>query len=77
MNLKKIIPSILVALPFAVMSVSAEQADALQVIVKPSVHTQPARPKVIARAKRRVLVPAHWERIGHNRRWVPAHYEYR
>lgn len=76
MNLKKIIVGTLFALPFAVISVPAQQASALQVVVNPH-HAQTAKPKIVARAKRRVLVPGHWERTGRNRKWVPAHYEYR
>ncbi|MCW5312529.1 hypothetical protein GTQ43_01270 [Nostoc sp. KVJ3] len=85
MNIKQILAGIALLLPFAVTSIPS-QASALQVIVKPHAINRPAqiianKPPQIRRyappVKKKVLVPAHWEKTNHGRKWVAAHYIYK
>ncbi|MEH2454688.1 hypothetical protein [Nostoc sp.] len=85
MNIKRIIAGAALLLPFAVTSIPS-QASALQVIVNPHGHNRPAqiiakKPSQVRRyappAKKKVFIPAHWEKTNHGRKWVTAHYVYK
>ncbi|MEH2279107.1 MAG: hypothetical protein V7K40_31070 [Nostoc sp.] len=85
MNIKRIFAGAALLLPFAVTSIPS-QASALQVIVNPHGHNLPTQ--IIAKktpqvrryappAKKKVFIPAHWEKTNHGRKWVTAHYVYK
>ncbi|MEH1765963.1 MAG: hypothetical protein V7K76_00360 [Nostoc sp.] len=77
MNIKQILAGAVLLLPFAVTSIPS-QASASQVIVNPHSPNRPAQ--IIAKkppVKKKVLVPAHWEKTSHGRKWVAAHYIYK
>lgn len=85
MNIKQILAGVALLLPFAVTSIPS-QALALQVIVNPHGHNLPAqiivkKPSQVKRyappAKKKVLIPGHWEKTNHGRKWVAAHYVYK
>jgi len=76
MNLKRIVLGAIVTLPLTIATLSTQQASALQVIVNPQAHAQASRPTLIA-LKHRVRIAGHWQGTGRNRKWIPAHYEYR
>ncbi len=85
MNIKQILAGAVLLLPFAVTSIPS-QASASQVIVNPHIPNRPAqiiakKPPQVKRytppVKKKVLVPAHWEKINHGRKWVAAHYIYK
>ncbi len=74
--MKRIIASVILALPFAITALSTQQASAESVIVNPHFHTQASRPTLIASAHR-VKIAGHWQGSGRYRKWIPTHYEYR
>lgn len=85
MNIKQILAGVALLLPFAVTSIPS-QASALQVNINPHAINRPAqiiakKPPQIKRyappVKKKVLVPAHWEKTNHGRKWVAAHYIYK
>ncbi|MEH1910727.1 MAG: hypothetical protein V7L05_14710 [Nostoc sp.] len=85
MNIKQILAGAALLLPFAVTSIPS-QASAFQVIVNPHGLNRPAqtiaqKPPQVKRhappAKKKVLVPGHWEKTNHGRKWVAAHYVYK
>ncbi|WP_414519257.1 hypothetical protein [Nostoc sp. PCC 9305] len=85
MNIKQILAGAVLLLPFAVTSIPS-QASASQVIVNPHIPNRPAqiiakKPPQVKRytppVKKKVLVPAHWEKTNHGRKWVAAHYIYK
>ncbi|BAY76510.1 hypothetical protein NIES25_29620 [Nostoc linckia NIES-25] len=68
--MKRILIGTLLALPLAIASLPS-QASAAKIIVRPEVH----RPNVVRRPViHQKLIPGHWEKTRHGRRWVPAHY---
>ncbi|MEH1808379.1 MAG: hypothetical protein ACYTXT_23835 [Nostoc sp.] len=84
MNIKQILAGAVLLLPFAVTSIPS-QASASQVIINPHSPNRPAqiiakKPPQIKRytppVKKKVLVPAHWEKTNHGRKWVAAYYIY-
>ncbi|MBN3899327.1 MAG: hypothetical protein V7L14_29205 [Nostoc sp.] len=85
MNIKQILAGAALLLPFAVTSIPS-QASAFQVIVNPHGLNRPAqtiaqKPQQVRHsappAKKKVLVPGHWEKTNHGRKWVAAHYVYK
>ncbi len=74
--MKKIIAGAMLALPLAITSVPTK-ASALEVIVNPHVHNSQSAPVLIARARHKVFIRAHWEGSGRHRHWVPGHWEWR
>ncbi|MEH2160456.1 MAG: hypothetical protein V7K38_05285 [Nostoc sp.] len=68
--MKRILIGTLLALPLIIGSLPS-QASAAEIIVRPGVQ----RHNVFARhVVHKKLIPGHWERTRHGRRWVPAHY---
>ncbi|MEH2159707.1 MAG: hypothetical protein V7K38_01365 [Nostoc sp.] len=85
MNIKQILAGVALILPFAVTSIPS-QASALQVNINSHAINRPAqiiakKPPQIKRyappVKKKVLVPAHWEKTNHGRKWVAARYIYK
>lgn len=77
MNIKQILISTALLLPFTLTSIPS-QASALEVIVNSHAHNTTV--SKIARkppVKKKILIPGHWEKTNHGRKWVPAHYVYR
>ncbi|MBD2614637.1 MAG: YXWGXW repeat-containing protein [Nostoc sp. ZfuVER08] len=68
--MKRILIGMLLALPLAVASFPS-QASAAKIVVIPTVHKPKVAPRPVIRQK---LIPGHWEKTPHGRRWVPAHY---
>jgi hypothetical protein len=77
MNIKQILAGVALLLPFAVTSIPS-QASAAVVRVDPHAHHTVVT-KIVKKppVKRKVLIPGHWEKTNHGRKWVAAHYVYR
>lgn len=72
--MKKIIVGTMLALPLAVTSLATKASAE---IINPHVHRLASRPVIVARARHKVYIPAHWEGTGRHRHRVPGHYEWR
>ncbi len=74
--MKKIIAGTVIAIPLMMTTLGAK-ASASEIFIHSDGHPTASRSEFIARARHRVLVPAHWEYRNHRRVWVKAHYEWR